>query len=160
MAALRHRRNQRSSLTQAAAVHRASLGAAPIPTPTRKRARWGPRGSTACPPSPRLRRGLAVARSKFGERRRRKSGLPAMVLTMTSSPWITRRTAKNRFSNQLDRTSAANRGRAVFPRRRTWSAAPATPSRSFLHKRQRLNGEPDDLTTRRLGQRRPTWKAL
>ena len=49
----------------------------------------------------------ATARSRrsshgsLGERRRRQSGLPATVLTPTSSPWMIRTTAKNRVDNQL-----------------------------------------------------------
>jgi len=41
------------------------------------------------------------------------------VLTLTSSPWIVRTTAKNRVDNQLARTSVANRGRRRSARLQT-----------------------------------------
>src|SRR4029453_16904289 len=52
-------------------------------------------------------------------RRRGKSGLPATVLTLTSSPWIIRTTAKNRFDNQPARTAVANRERRRSARLQT-----------------------------------------
>jgi hypothetical protein len=70
-----------------------------------------------------------------------------MVLTMTSSPWMIRGTAKNRFINQLTRTTVANRGRrrserlqtrftdvAVTPRTsRSTPGSPGEPPRSPLN---------------------------
>jgi hypothetical protein len=41
-------------------------------------------------------------------RRRGKSGLPAPVLTITLSPWVIRKPARNRFGNELARAPVAN----------------------------------------------------
>ena len=51
-------------------------------------------------------------------RRRGKSGLSAGVLSMTPSPWMIRRTGRNRFSHELARTPVANPQRRRLPRLR------------------------------------------
>ena len=62
--------------------------------------------SLSCFPYPSSRGPLRCHSSRSegyrgpGVRRRGKSGLPAMVLTMTPSPWMIRTTARNRVGNQ------------------------------------------------------------
>ena len=51
-------------------------------------------------------------------RRRGKSGRSADVLTMTPSPWVFRRTGRNRFGHELARTPVANPRRRRLPRLR------------------------------------------
>ena len=51
-------------------------------------------------------------------RRRGKSGRSADVLTMTPSPWMIRRTGRNRFGHELARTPVANPRRRRLPRLR------------------------------------------
>ena len=77
-----------------AAAYRAVWDRLPIPTPPRRRG-GGP-----------------------GVRRRGKSGLSAGVLTMTPSPWMIRRTGRNRFGHELARTPVANPQRRRLPRLR------------------------------------------
>src|SRR6188768_687322 len=52
-------------------------------------------------------------------RRRGKSGLSAGVLTMTPSPWMIRRTGRNRVGHELACTPVANLQRRRLPRLQT-----------------------------------------
>ena len=72
---------------------------------------------------------------RLAVRRRGKSGLSAGVLTLTPSPWMIRRTGRNRFGHELARTPVANPQRRRWPRLQTRLPlfAPHAANRSPTH---------------------------
>jgi hypothetical protein len=84
-------------------------------------------------------------------RRRGKSGLPAPVLTMTPSPWVIRRPARNRVGNQLTRAPGANPGRARSPRLQTRFTLFALTPRTGRRPPARPGAAAPSATCRRCG---------